>query len=134
MPIVPRPPPAAQLHCADGSTIEYDEVIWCTQGGAQPWLRETGLELDGHGFIAVHPTLEPGSWWTVPSTLSDDGAPSASRDHPTAQAAPPHPRAPPEPLGGVRWPQQPASGRAQYERLPLFHGKVGQLPGRLRLR
>ena len=77
--------PLLQLHCADGSTIEYDEVIWCTQGGAQPWLRETGLELDGHGFIAVHPTLEPGSWWTVPSTLSDDGAPSARLVAPKAE-------------------------------------------------
>ena len=45
------------LHCADGSAIAYDEVIWCTQGGAQPWLVDTGLELDRHGFIAVHPTL-----------------------------------------------------------------------------
>ena len=44
------------LHCADGSAIEYDEVIWCTQGGAQPWLVDSGLDLDPHGFIAVHPT------------------------------------------------------------------------------
>lgn len=47
-----------ELHCSDGSTIEYDEAIWCTQGGAQEWLRETGLTLDEEGFIAVHPTLE----------------------------------------------------------------------------
>ena len=38
---------------ADGSAIEYDEAIWCTQGGAQRWLKDTGLELDAHGFIAV---------------------------------------------------------------------------------
>ena len=44
------------LHCADGSAIAYDEVIWCTQGGAQPWLVDSGLALDPHGFIAVHPT------------------------------------------------------------------------------
>jgi len=46
------------LHCADGETIAYDEAIWCTQGRAQPWLKETGLALDAAGFIAVHPTLE----------------------------------------------------------------------------
>ena len=38
--------------------IPYDEAIWCTQGGAQDWLKETTLNLDDGGFIAVHPTLE----------------------------------------------------------------------------
>ena len=49
---------SAALHCTDGRVLQYDEAIWCTQGGAQGWLRETGLELDGGGFIAVHPSLE----------------------------------------------------------------------------
>ena len=46
------------LHCSDGSTIQYDEAIWCTAAGAQKWLYETTLALDPGGFIAVHPTLE----------------------------------------------------------------------------
>ena len=40
------------------------------------------------------------SWFKMASTLSDDTAPSASLDHLEAQAAPPHPGAPPGPLGG----------------------------------
>ena len=55
-----------------------------------------------------------------PSALSDDPAPFASLDHSqAAQAAPTHPRAQPEQLGGVSWPQQPASGRTEAEELPL---------------
>ena len=48
----------AALHCVGGRAVAYDEAIWCTQGGAQEWLRETALALDADGFIAVHPTLE----------------------------------------------------------------------------
>ena len=40
---------------------------------------------------------------------------------PTAPAVPPHPLAPPPQLGGVPWPQQPASGRAKVEEPPRFH-------------
>ena len=47
-----------ELHTTDGRAIPYDEAIWCTQGGAQDWLRSTSLALDAGGFIAVHPTLE----------------------------------------------------------------------------
>ena len=46
------------LHTECGKLIPYDEAIWCTQGGAQDWLKETTLNLDDGGFIAVHPTLE----------------------------------------------------------------------------
>ena len=53
------------------------------------------------------------------STLSDDTAPSASLDHLEAQAAPTHPRAPPEPLGSLPWPQELASGRPKVEDFPL---------------
>ena len=51
------------------------------------------------------------------STLSDDPAPSASLDHLEAQAAPMQPRAQPEPLGGLPWPQEPGSGRPNDEDL-----------------
>ena len=53
------------------------------------------------------------------STLSDDTAPSASLGHLEAQAAPTHPRAPPEPLGSSPWPQELASGRPKVEGSPL---------------
>ena len=42
------------------------------------------------------------------STQSDGTAPSASLDYRKAQAAPTHPGAPPEHLGGLPWPQEPA--------------------------
>ena len=41
------------------------------------------------------------SWFKMASTLSEDTAPSASLNCLTAQAAPTHPRAPPEQLGGL---------------------------------
>ena len=53
------------------------------------------------------------------STLSDDTAPSASLDRLEAQAAPTHPRASPEHLGSLPWPQEPASGRPKVEDSPL---------------
>ena len=43
--------------------------------------------------------------------LLDDSAPPARLDYLKTQAAPSHPRAAPEQLGGLPWPQQPASGR-----------------------
>jgi hypothetical protein len=54
---------------------------------------------------------------TMPSSLSDDTAPSASVDHLEAQAAPAHPRAPAELLGGSPWLQELDSGRPKYHRL-----------------
>ena len=55
----------------------------------------------------------------TPSTLSEDGAPAASLHRPEAEGSPTHPVAPPQPLGGVPWPQQPASGRPKAEDFPL---------------
>ena len=42
------------LATADGKTWPADEVIWVTQAGGAPWLRETGLALDAGGFIEVN--------------------------------------------------------------------------------
>ena len=39
--------------CADGRRVGFDEALWAVQAGAAPWLRETGLQLDDRGFIAV---------------------------------------------------------------------------------
>ena len=61
------------------------------------------------------------SWFKPASTLPDDPAPSASLDHLQAQAAPTHPGAPPEPLGSLRWPQEPASGRPKDDEYRCFN-------------
>ena len=59
------------------------------------------------------------SWFKMASTLFEDTAPSARLVPPRAQAAPTHPRAQPEPLGSLPWPQELASGRPKVEDLPL---------------
>ena len=102
----------------------------------QPWDLDQRLcarlkidvsELDGW-LAAQHTMLDQQlqllawqscSWFKMASTLSDDTAPSASLDHLEAQAAPMQPRAQPEPLGGLPWPQEPGSGRPKVEGLPL---------------
>jgi selenide,water dikinase len=30
--------------------MDADEIVWVTQAGGAPWLRDTGLALDGQGF------------------------------------------------------------------------------------
>jgi selenide,water dikinase len=43
--------------CADGRRVRFDEALWAVQAGAAPWLRDTGLQLDDKGFVAVDATL-----------------------------------------------------------------------------
>jgi selenide, water dikinase len=45
------------LVCADGTRIAFDEALWVTEGGAPPWLSETGLPLTAGGFVAIDETL-----------------------------------------------------------------------------
>ncbi|MBL8384156.1 MAG: selenide, water dikinase SelD [Burkholderiales bacterium] len=49
---------AGRLSTAAGDTFEADEVMWVTRAGGARWLAETGLELDGDGFIRVRETLQ----------------------------------------------------------------------------
>ncbi|MEX2239206.1 MAG: selenide, water dikinase SelD [Burkholderiales bacterium] len=49
---------ATRLRTADGETVDADEIVWVTQAGGAPWLRDTGLALDGEGFIQVRDTLQ----------------------------------------------------------------------------
>ena len=44
--------------CADGTTVAVDEILWVTQAGAAPWLREAGLDVDQGGFVRVDDTLQ----------------------------------------------------------------------------
>ena len=69
------------------------------------------------------PTASAGQLVGVPSTRPEDRAPSEYLDQLMAQAAPPRPRAAPEPLGSAPWPQQLASGRPKAEDLPLSSGR-----------
>ena len=49
---------AGRLQARNGETIATDEILWVTQAGGAPWLRDTGLALDGEGFIRVRDTLQ----------------------------------------------------------------------------
>jgi selenide,water dikinase len=41
-----------------GERLALDEILWVTQAGAAPWLRESGLAVDPEGFMSVADTLE----------------------------------------------------------------------------
>lgn len=43
---------------AAGQWHSADEVVWVTQAGGPHWLAETGLPLDGAGFVQVNPFLQ----------------------------------------------------------------------------
>ncbi|MCM8625372.1 FAD-dependent oxidoreductase [Accumulibacter sp.] len=43
---------------SSGDSLAIDEVVWVTQAGGAPWLRESALSLDGSGFIEVRNTLQ----------------------------------------------------------------------------
>jgi len=45
------------LVTVSGAKIPFDECVWCTSAATQPWLRDTGIELDAHGFIAINDDL-----------------------------------------------------------------------------
>ncbi len=47
-----------RLHCDDGSSFELDEILWVTSAGAAPWLKESGLDVDENGFVAVNDFLQ----------------------------------------------------------------------------
>jgi selenide,water dikinase len=46
------------LQARNGETLAADEIVWVTQAGGASWLSETGLALDGEGFIRVRDTLQ----------------------------------------------------------------------------
>jgi selenide,water dikinase len=46
-----------RLVAADGSFVEFDEALWVTEAAGAPWLADTGLPLDGSGFLVVDETL-----------------------------------------------------------------------------
>ena len=44
--------------CAGGETIFLDEIIWVTEAGAAPWLKNSGFACDAGGFVRVRDTLQ----------------------------------------------------------------------------
>ena len=47
-----------RLQTSDGASHYADEIVWVTQAGGAAWLRDTGLKVDGNGFIEVGDTLQ----------------------------------------------------------------------------
>jgi pyridine nucleotide-disulfide oxidoreductase family protein len=43
---------------ADGLRVASDFAVWTTGAAPANWLRDSGLALDGRGFIATDPTLQ----------------------------------------------------------------------------
>ena len=49
---------AGFVRTADGRTHPIDETLWTTQAAAAPWLAQSGLAVDGDGFVRVSSTLQ----------------------------------------------------------------------------
>lgn len=47
-----------EVLCSDGNRLPFDECIWCTQGAAQGWIKQSGFDVDENGFMAVNTHLE----------------------------------------------------------------------------
>lgn len=47
-----------RLMASDGTQVAADEVVWVTQAAGPAWLAQTGLDLDGEGFIRVNEHLQ----------------------------------------------------------------------------
>jgi selenide,water dikinase len=52
---------AERLLLQDGRTVTSEFTVWTTGAAAAGWLRESGLALDGRGFITTLPTLQSAS-------------------------------------------------------------------------
>jgi selenide, water dikinase len=49
---------AGVLITSTGQELPADEIMWVTRAGGAAWLKNTGLQLDSEGFIAVKDTLQ----------------------------------------------------------------------------
>jgi selenide,water dikinase len=47
-----------RVRCANGPAIALDQILWVTQAGAAPWLKDSGLACDDNGFVRVEDTLQ----------------------------------------------------------------------------
>jgi hypothetical protein len=93
---------------------------------AEPRPVRGGALVDGRDPRRARvPRLQ--SWLKVPSSLFEDPTRPARLVPSRAQAAPSHPRAPPEQLASLPWAQPPASARPQVEDASTL---IHQAPGR----
>jgi len=46
------------IRCEKGFQLELDEILWVTWAGAAGWVSETGLDVDGKGFVRVNDFLQ----------------------------------------------------------------------------
>ncbi len=49
---------ADRILLADGNEVAADAILLATDAAAPAWFADTGLDLDGQGFLAVGPTLQ----------------------------------------------------------------------------
>ena len=47
-----------RLQTADGRWHEANEVVWCTEAAAVPWVAQSGLAVDRAGFMQVSSSLQ----------------------------------------------------------------------------
>jgi hypothetical protein len=47
-----------ELVLEDGSSLAFDECLWCTSASAAAWLQQTGLPTDALGFLAINECLQ----------------------------------------------------------------------------
>jgi selenide, water dikinase len=48
---------SGRLIAADGTVILFDEALWVTEAAGAPWLADTDLPLDKHGFVVIDEQL-----------------------------------------------------------------------------
>ncbi len=46
------------LGCDDGSSHEFEEILWVTNAAAPSWPADAGLAVDTHGFIRLNDALQ----------------------------------------------------------------------------
>ena len=119
----PSASPGCRLKAASGPKVGEVPPL---SAQAEPRPVRGGALVDGRDPRRARvPRLH--SWLKVPSSLFEDPTRPARLVPSRAQAAPTHPRAPPEQLASLPWAQQPASGRPQVEDASTW---IHQAPGR----
>ena len=83
-------------------------------------MQPDGQTLKGFNIVVGGGMGRTPSWLRMAFPRPEDGAPSASLGHLKAQAAPVHPRAPPEHRAASPRAQEPGSGRPKVEERPRF--------------